>query len=144
MANYTKIAELNEKVFTVSAEIQLLGNVSWPAAAQEQFLNSYKQGRIQLPEVHYAKPNYSEQETVLKQLKNSFTANDPLEIFTKKTIDSYLDAIELNKLIGRPEFTQLSIKLFGSPGDVLPNSAVTNIAAAELLVLHLGSQNPNI
>lgn len=134
MKDVKLITDINKRAFEISAGIKLLGNVSWPSTFEDQFLAAYKKGRTHLPEVLYKKIDYSEQKSQLNSLLHSFTATDPLELFTKRTLESYLDAIELNACVGTKDFTALSKKVFGVPGDLLPGSKTSNIQAAEQLV----------
>mgnify|MGYP003683172473 CR=1 FL=1 len=134
MEKLKKIATINQKAFELSSGIKLLGNLSWPVEAEQEFLKSYKKGRVKLPKVEYKKVDYGDQRQALSKLLKSFTANDPIEKFTKKSINSYMDAIDLNHSIGSKSFTENSKKIFGAPGDLLPGSKSNIIESAQQLV----------
>ncbi|MCB0391567.1 MAG: DUF1704 domain-containing protein [Bdellovibrionales bacterium] len=129
-----KLKTINEKVFELASTIKLLSNVAWPIETQNEFLNHYSTGKAKLPEVAYQKINYDLEKNELLKLKQSFTADEPTEVYTIKNIESLLDAIELNHAIGTNSFTELSKKIFGVPGDTLPNSDVSIITAAEQII----------
>lgn len=134
MKEVKKIADINSKAFEISSNIKLLGNLSWPLKAEEDFLSAYNKGQISLPKVIYKKVDYSPQRKALSNLLNSFSADHPMEIFTKDTIKSYIDAIDLNHSIGTAEFTRLSKRVFGNPGDMLPGAKRNIIDSAQELV----------
>ncbi|MCB0407351.1 MAG: DUF1704 domain-containing protein, partial [Bdellovibrionales bacterium] len=134
MRDIKKITEINEQAFKLSSGIKLLGHISWPTQIEKEFLESFKKGRLKLPQIEYQKINYDEQHKALKTLKESFTPEDPIETFTAKTIQSYLDMIELVRAIGTNGFTEISKKIFGAPGDLLPGSQVNSIEASQHLV----------
>ncbi len=126
-----RLKEINEKVYEAGSGLKLLSHLSWPITVQEQFLKSYQKGKVVLPEIQYLKPKYQEQKRVLTHLLRSFSAEHPLEVFTQKTIMSYLDGIELAESVGSSSFTDLSIKIFGRPQDNVFNSNISNLKAAE-------------
>lgn len=129
-----KITDINDKAFEIGSTIKLLGNLSWPLKAEQEFLSSYKKGKVVLPKIHYAKVDYSTQREALQKLVSSFSAHDPMEVFTRDTINSYIDAIDLNHCIGTDSFTELSKKVFGFPGDPIPGAKKNIIDSAEELV----------
>ncbi len=131
---FQALREINEKVYAISASLKLLGNIAWPLQAERDFLDSYNKGKINLPQISYIPIRYEEERLELEKLLKSFTPHHPLEVFTHKTIKSYLDTIELNRAVGTADFTELSKRIFGAPGDLLPNSDVTNVQAAEQVV----------
>ena len=134
MKEISKIIEINNKAYDISSSVKLLGNLSWPLKAEEEFLSAYKKGRIALPQIEYNKVDYSDQKSALLKLLNSFTAHDPMEVFTRETIKSYIDAIDLNHSIGKCEFAEHSKRIFGVPGGPLPGSKKSIIDSAEELV----------
>ncbi len=134
MRNIQKLTAINEKAVAIGSKIKLLGNISWPTHSEQQFLKCYKLGKKWTPDFVYQKVDYSLQRQELKKLSSSFTAQNPLESYTKKTIKSYISAIDLNHSVGTKSFTELSKKIFGVPDDILPGSNKNVIHAAEKLV----------
>lgn len=132
--NYQKIKKLNEEVFEASQGLRLLGTISWPAEAQKLFLESYKKGDPIFPDIHYPIVNMEEQKHKLIKIKESFTPEHPLEVFTFKTLCSFLDGIYLAESVGTEKFTEHSIRIFGKPTDAILNSPLSNLGAAESII----------
>jgi uncharacterized protein (TIGR02421 family) len=132
--SYKSLAEINQKAYEAAKNIRLLGHLSWPAAVEEQLIAALEKNQKDLPEIQYPPFKYSGEKEYLTTLSRSFTPSDPMEQFTHKTILSYLDTIALNEAVGTPKFQEHSIRVFGTPGDPLPNSAVTNTEAAQQIV----------
>ncbi len=132
--NVEFLTELNEKVVQIANTIKLLGPLSWPASTEVEFLKSWEAGNPKLPEVAFNPVDYSEQKNALNVLLHSFTAEHPLEIFTKKTIESYLTAADMIAARGTPTLQALSLQIYGQPGDKMPGCSLTNIDAAEKLI----------
>lgn len=128
-----KLAEINEKASAIAARIKLLGSISWSRVDDHEFLRSLRQGRS-LPKIEYAPVDYSDEIAALTQLRKSFIALEPAEIFTRETIDSYLKAAHLVHATDTLEFTRLSIETFGKPGNRIPGMSMTNVQAAERLI----------
>ncbi|MEZ4873109.1 MAG: DUF1704 domain-containing protein [Bdellovibrionales bacterium] len=131
---HDKIAAINNEVYELAANIKILSRISWPRSCEIEFLTAYEKGKNWLPEINYENPTQDEIESRLLKLQSGFSAHDPLEVLTKKTIQSFLDSIQLAKHIGQPEFTDLSKRIFGAPGDFIPGSDKTNIEVAQKIV----------
>ncbi len=129
-----RLTDINHKVYEAASGLKLLSYLSWPVAEQDNFIRAYQKGQKYLPRVQYQKPKYIEQKAELKKLLASFTPDHPLETFTQKTILSYLDGIELAESVGTKSFTELSEKIFGQPKDLIYNSKISNVKAAENII----------
>ncbi|MCB0342648.1 MAG: DUF1704 domain-containing protein [Pseudobdellovibrionaceae bacterium] len=134
MDSTAAITKINDDAYSIGKNLRLLGNLAWPVQLEQEFLKALVNDKAHLPEVVYEKVDYSSERTALSNLLNSFTPSDPLEKYTYKTIQSYMDMIDLNHAIGTDSFTELSKRIFGTPGDALPASTVSNIDAARQVV----------
>ncbi len=131
---YKRLAEINTKAYETAKNVRLLAHLSWPSEVENQMIAALEAGKTLFPEVQYPEFKYKMERQALQRLLNSFSAQDPMEIFTQKSILSYLDTIQLNESVGTRAFTDHSIRVFGTPGDRLPNSLVSNIVAAQQIV----------
>lgn len=128
------LTDINEKTVQIANTIKLLGPLSWPAYLETEFLKTWEAGNPKLPEVDFTPVDYGDQKVALNALLHSFTAEDPLEIFTKKTIESYLMAADMIEARGTLKLQALSLLTYGQPGDKMPGCSLTNIDAAEKLI----------
>ena len=53
-----RLSELDRRLVATVKGIKLLGAVSWPAAMQTQFLDGWRRGNAQLPQVVYAHADF--------------------------------------------------------------------------------------
>lgn len=68
-----------------------------------------------------------------------------MECYTKKTIQSYIEATLLLEAVGTRNFQEKSIAIYGRPGNLIPGTQTTNIAAAQkLLEIAEGFDHPFI
>jgi len=124
-------AELDRRVVAAVRGIKLLASVSWAASVQAQFLEGWNVGRPQLPNVEYAKFDYSAARAELEAVSNAADAGHPVGDFLRRTAESWRIATELLEAAGTQAITQHSIRLFGRPGDRLPGGSVSNLDAAK-------------
>jgi len=129
-----KLSEINEKAIQLAANIQILKPLTWPVSAEREFLASVAKGQFTIPEIRYPRVDLSLEVSALKQLSASFTANDPGEVFTQATLKSYIEAAELVMAAGTPEVMELSISMFGKPGDKIPGLRQTSVDLAKRFV----------
>ena len=132
--NPKTLTEINENAASIAASIHVLRPLSWPLQAGTSFLEKWNQGQRELPKIEKPNVNYAEQIEKLEDLKNSFTADHPLEIYTKKTIEGYLLGAQLVMANGTPEFQQLSSRIYGTPSAKMPGIETTNLEAAYRII----------
>ena len=124
-------AELDRRLVAAVRGIKLLASVSWPASVQVQFLDNWTAGRPQLPNVEYAKFDYSNVRDELEAVRHAADPAHPVGEFLCRTAESWRIATELLEAAGTAAITQHSIRLFGRPGDRLPGGSVSNLDAAK-------------
>jgi uncharacterized protein (TIGR02421 family) len=114
----------------------VLSALSWPEDAIENFLDDYRRGNPQLPEVELIAPDLSDACEALEALAKKADPADPLERFVADTAESYATAARMIRERKTPGFTARSAQLYGEPRDRLPGSALTHVDAARLLLDH--------
>ncbi len=132
-----KLKNINEKAVSLVQSIDLLGSLSWPHEVELEFLENWKNGKPKIPHVEY--PAISTELVLARQelegLMNLLSSDEPLELVTLETISSYIDSINLIEHRGSTRFGDLSIEVYGRPGDLIPGSKMSNLDAAEKLRL---------
>jgi uncharacterized protein (TIGR02421 family) len=123
-------AELDRRMVAAVRGIKLLASVSWPAVVQTEFLETWRAGRPRLPQVEYAKFDYSSVREELEAVRLAADAGHPVGDYLRRTAHSWAIATELLEAAGTTAFTEHSIRLFGRPGHRLPGGTVSNLDAA--------------
>lgn len=78
--------------------------------------------------------DYSAEIEQLTRLQAELGQDDPLELFTLKSIQSYLKAAQMVMAMGTPAFQDGSLRVYGGPGDLMPGCDLTNVQLAQRLV----------
>ncbi len=114
------IRSLDEKLVSVIRDFQFLTPLSWPMAAQKQFLESVERKKLVLPEVVYTKGNYGEKISVLSEFVAALEhENHPAISFIRENARSYLVAYNILQNAGTSTVTDLSKELYGSTDETL-------------------------
>jgi len=125
-----RFSDLDQRLVAAVRGIKLLASVSWPAAVQVKFLESWHGGRPELPIVEYPRTDYAAVRDELQAVSAGATAEHPVGDYLRRTAQSWCVATELLEAAGTPAITEHSIRLFGRPGDILPGGSVSNLDAA--------------
>ncbi|MCB0416291.1 MAG: DUF1704 domain-containing protein [Bdellovibrionaceae bacterium] len=131
---WDKLRDINEKAVEIAKGVSLLKPISWPPPAEEEFLSAWRKKKKGLPKIDYPKIDYTDTIAALQSLKDSFSASHPMEIYTKKTLESYIRAAEMVQAVNTPKLQKLSEEIFGKPGSLMPGCQQTSVEAAEKLV----------
>lgn len=129
--NLARFADLDRRLVAAVKGIKLLASVSWPMSVQSIFLEKWHAGKPQLPEVSYARCEFSRTREELEAIFLEADATHPVGDYIQRTAQSWRIATELLDAVGTPAITEHSIRLFGRPGDRLPGGNVSNIDAAK-------------
>src|SRR6185312_7342490 len=129
-ATLDRIAELDARLVAAVKGIRLLAAVSWPASAQEKFLTGWRAKNPQLPQVDYAKSDFSRTREELESIFLDADAGHPLGDYLRRSAQSWRIATELLDAAGTADVTAHSINLFGRPNDRLPGGTVSTLDAA--------------
>jgi uncharacterized protein (TIGR02421 family) len=126
-----RFAEFDRRLVAAVKGIKLLSLVSWPASVQAAFLNAWRSGSPQLPNVEYEKNDYSRTREELEAIFLGADPGHPVGDYLRRTAQSWRIATELLDAVGTPAISEHSIRLFGRPGDLLPGGTVSNLDAAQ-------------
>ena len=123
-------AALDERMVEVTRGIRLLASVSWPAAAELDFIAAWRAGRTSLPEVTYPHADFAPTREALDAITHAADPGHPLGDYIRRSAESWRIATELLDAAGTPAATAHSLRLFGGPGDRVPGATLTSVDAA--------------
>jgi uncharacterized protein (TIGR02421 family) len=126
-----RLRSLDTQLIAAAREIKVLSRLAWPAETQMRFLDAYRSNHAVLPAVSYAPVDLADQLRALELVERDARSMDhPAATYIGDTARSYLQGARLLEHVGTPEFTTISIEIYGKPGDLLPGGRVDNVAAA--------------
>lgn len=126
----THLSRINRQAKKIATGIRILGPLSWPLSSEAEFLKAWKKGRVPRLKIHYPAPKNGERIVALQQLLKELPGDDPLEVYTRKSIESYILAAQMVDAAGSPQCQERSIELYGQPGEKMPGSSQTLVAWA--------------
>lgn len=125
-------AELDLRLVAAVRGLRLLEAVSWPAQAQQDFLDSWRRGSPVMPVIKYRHDDFSAVRTELEAVESQLDPTHPIGRYLYLTCDSWRTATLLLDAAGTAEVTEHSIRLFGRPATPLPGQdSPTNLEAAQ-------------
>ena len=127
-------AALDRRLVAAIRSIRILPTVAWPPTIERSFLALGEGAAPRLPHVHYTPPDLSRERAELEAIHNEADAAHPLGEYLRSTAASWLTAAAMLEAIGTPVVSVLSATLYGSPGDAIPGSTLSNIDAARHFV----------
>ena len=110
-----KINRLDNAIVLAAKRINVLKALAWPIAAEARFLDNWRAGNPQLPEVSLTVPNLKKEVQLLYEIAEHCSPIDPVEKFLAETAESYAHAGEMLMAIGTLDFTKYSCKIYGRP-----------------------------
>jgi len=123
-------AALDARMVVAVRELRLLALVSWPAALQQPFLESYARGQPVMPRVEYPKLDFSEARRELAAIIATADAGHPLGRYLVESALSWSTAAELLEVLGTTTVTTHSRTLYGGPEEPLPGNGPSTREAA--------------
>ncbi|MCQ4167634.1 flavohemoglobin expression-modulating QEGLA motif protein [Tahibacter harae] len=121
---------LDARLVAAIRGIRLLQVVSWPASAQQRFIDDWRRGQHKLPQVRYTPPDLAAAREELIAIGKQADPGHPVGDYLRRSAESWRVATELLLSVGSPAVTDHSVHLYGRPGDHLPGSELTNLDAA--------------
>jgi len=109
------LKEIHLKTIEIVKDIYLLNYCSWPVEVEQDFLQSHAKGNIKPISFKYEVPDFKENKIALEKLLPHLSADDPLHIYTSKTIKSYIQTIDMISSIGTIKFQEIAIQVYGTP-----------------------------
>jgi hypothetical protein len=96
----TKVKKLDADLVLASKYIRILRALEWPADSEEKFLQGWRKGNPQLPEVSLKPRNLDGSLTILDSIIQSCNTTDPVEKFLAETALSYADTARMLGAVG--------------------------------------------
>ena len=129
-----QIVEISKKLFELSSKIKLLEAISWPQSAEREFIEGWHRGRVVFPQISYRQYDYQDLIAELNKIITRLSEVSPEQALLRRTALSCLQSALLVEAIGTPSFGELSLQIFGRPGDRMPGTHLTSVEAAEHFV----------
>jgi uncharacterized protein (TIGR02421 family) len=129
-----KIQQLDDATVQASKKIKVLNTLSWPAGAEEKFLQGWRKGNAGLPKIALTIPDVTASISQLESVVSQCDENDPVEKFLLETAQSYAHAGRMLTAIGTPDFTRYSTKIYGRPDMVYKFQTMTAVDGAKFFL----------
>jgi uncharacterized protein (TIGR02421 family) len=134
----SKIERLDSALVRASGKICATNSLEWPLASEEIFLQNWRKGNLQLPEVNATPRNLSENIKALDSIVKRCDEADPVEKFLAATAESYADCAHMLSHVGTREFTRYSTKIYGRPDIVYKLQGLTPVDSAKFFLNIIG------
>lgn len=122
---------INKKAIKVIRTIRVLEKISWPSHIEKEFFDSIQKKKKKKLTFEYQKDDYSEKIATLTSLLPHLSKENPLHIYTAKTIESYINAMVMLSSVGKKRFQEISIEEYGMPRHKLFGTDYSHLNTAE-------------
>jgi uncharacterized protein (TIGR02421 family) len=129
-----KIQTLDDALVQASKKIKVLNTLAWPVGVEEKFLEGWRKGNPQLPEINIQPPDVKESVKKLDAIVQQCKQDDPVEKFLAETALSYANAGRMLMCVGTPEFTKYSTKIYGRPDTLYKLQGFTAVDGAKFFL----------
>ncbi len=126
----SRLAALHQRLSKAADRISVLPALEWPGSLQAEFLRGWEHGNARPPLPTLPPIEVTEPQRELEQLLSELDESQPLEGLLAKNARNYLEAARLLEVRGSPEFTRISIRLYGDPSRIVPGTRTTSSEAA--------------
>ena len=133
-AHAQRLVELDRQLLKLAKPILVLKYLNWPDAVEASFLEAWRAGRPQLPEVQLQIPDWTKEIAALDDLVQCCDGDDAVLQYLRRTANSYAEAGRMLMAAGTSEFTERSIRLYGRPDDIYQTQSFTGVDAAAFLL----------
>lgn len=123
-------AELDRQLVEATRGVRLLDAVSWPASIEQKFLADWQVGKAVLPQVSYARADFSATRNSLDAILAAADPGHPLGDYIARSARSWHVATQLLEAVGTSAFSVCSIELYGRPDGRVPGAQLSNLDAA--------------
>lgn len=129
------LQELDAELVRTAKGLHVLTHLSWDASTQTTFLSGWAKGSPSLPQVGYPPLEIAETLRALERIANQAARFDSaIGTYLQETARSYLDIGRLMERAGTREAGEISLQVYGRPGDPLPGSSANNLDAARYFI----------
>ncbi len=132
--NTEKIKKLDGELVRASKKIKVLSALTWPMGKEEAFLESWKKGNPQLPQIEIKPPDVRASVMALEGIAKKCDQKEPVERFLAETAQSYAYAGHMLMNVGTPAFTTYSTKIYGRPDTVYKLQGITAVDGARFFL----------
>jgi uncharacterized protein (TIGR02421 family) len=129
-----KIQKLDDALVHASKKIKVLNTLAWPIGVEEKFLEGWRRGNPQLPEIHIPPPDVNGSIKKLDAIVQQCKQDDPVEKYLAETALSYANAGRMLMHVGTPEFTEYSTRIYGRPDTVYKLQGLTAVDGAKFFL----------
>jgi uncharacterized protein (TIGR02421 family) len=129
-----KITALDNQLCKASKKIKVLNALAWPTESEAIFLESWKRGKPELPEINLEKPDVTESVAALENIVAQCDHQHPVEKFLAETAQSYVYAGKMLNAIGTQDFTKYSTRIYGRPDMVYKLQGLSAVDGANFFM----------
>ena len=141
MAEFDSLIALDKELVNASRDIKVLSELVWEPNLQESFIANWQRGTPVLPDVRYSKVDHTHQIGQLELIaKKAASLDHPLGNFLNDTARSYIDVARMIENIGTARMSEISIGIYGRPGDSLTGGNGTTSLDAAKYFLTVGNE----
>jgi uncharacterized protein (TIGR02421 family) len=129
-----KITALDNQLCKASKKIKVLNALAWPTESEAIFLESWKRGKPELPEINLERPDVTESVAALENIVAQCDHQHPVEKFLAETAQSYVYAGKMLNAIGTQDFTKYSTRIYGRPDMVYKLQGLSAVDGANFFM----------
>ena len=129
-----KIETLDTALMQASKKIRVLQALQWPLGAEEKFLEGWRKGNPQLPEVNLERHDYNDSIVALEEISARCDHDDVVEKFLSETAQSYAYSARMLQAVGTPDFTTYSTKIYGRPDTLYKLQGMSAVDGAKFFL----------
>jgi uncharacterized protein (TIGR02421 family) len=128
------LSELDAQLPALARKITVLGALAWPENAEAKFLEGWRAGSPQLPDVDLQPRDHSADISALEDFIRRCDTAHPAGQYLAVTARSYVTAAQMLGAIGTAEFTRYSVALYRDPGLRYPGQQLSTLDAANFFL----------
>jgi uncharacterized protein (TIGR02421 family) len=131
-----RIRHVSDLLHRATQSIQILGHISWPRSAREQF---FEKGARELPVVNYPQFDPSGPVDIISEARG-YLKDSRVDAWLNRQANFIEKTALMLSACGTPDFFKYSSELYGKPLDILPDQVSTPYA----LAMHFDKQIQSI
>ena len=129
-----KIEILDSELVQASKKIRVLKALEWPLESEGKFLEGWRKGNPQLPEINLKPQDLNDSVSTLESIIARCNQEHPVEKFLAETAQSYADSARMLGAVGTTEFTRYSTKVYGRPDTVYKHQGISGADGAKFFL----------